>query len=143
MYFFSSKCLLINFQEFPVENITLANTFKAVVAALKYSSDDEKAKCFVKDFVLVQLIDKDIYELWDLKNPYEYLQSLLKQQGIPELEPRLCNESAANTILANYQVGLYSNKKLLGIGWGESIEIAKDTAAVDAIKRLYKNYVRK
>lgn len=113
------------------------------MAALKHSSGDEKAKCFVKDFLLVQLIDKDIYELWDLKNPYEYLQSLLKQQGISEMEPRLCNESASNTILANYQVGLYSSRKLLGIGWGESIEIAKDTAAIDAIKRLYKDYVRK
>lgn len=69
--------------------------------------------------------------------------SMLEKKGITEIDPRLCNESASNTILANYQVGLYSNKKLLGIGWGESVEIAKETAAIDAIKRLYNAEIEK
>lgn len=131
------------------------------MAALLRSSGEDRAKSFVKDFLFVQLIDKDAFEIWNPQNPYDYLTNILKEKGITEIEPRLCNQSAINTILANYQVGLYSNKKLLGIGelflisfflvvinnyligffyigWGESIEIAKETAALDAIKRLHK-----
>lgn len=59
---------------------------------------------------------KEISDIWEPKEPYEYLTSLLNEKGINDLEPRLCNESASNTILACYQVGIYSNKKLLGIG---------------------------
>ncbi|KAJ8933762.1 hypothetical protein NQ314_013795 [Rhamnusium bicolor] len=134
---------LINFQEFPVSKETLSNTFKAVVAVLKRSKDLNRAQIFVKDFVLSQMNGKDVYELWDPQNPYEYLTTLLNEKGITEIEPRLCNQSAVNTILANFQVGLYSNRKLLGIGWGENIKIAKETAALDAIQRIYKDYVPK
>lgn len=110
------KNFLFYFQEFPVEDATLANTFKSVVAALLRSSDENRTKLFIKDILFVQLVDKDVYEVWDPQNPYEHLSTVLKERGITEIEPRLCNQSATNTILANYQVGLYSNKKLLGIG---------------------------
>ncbi|KAJ8921129.1 hypothetical protein NQ315_013599 [Exocentrus adspersus] len=134
---------LVLTNEFPVVNETLSNTFKAVVAALKQSQNLERAELFVKDFLLSQMNGKDVYEIWDPKNPYEYLMKLLNDKGISEVEPRLCNQSAVNTILANYQIGLYSNKKLLGIGWGENVEVAKETAAIDAIQRLFRNYVPK
>ncbi|XP_028141884.1 39S ribosomal protein L44, mitochondrial [Diabrotica virgifera virgifera] len=124
-------------EEFPVSKNTLSNTFKAVVAALKRSQDVARAENFVKDLVLTQLNGKDVYEIWDPKEPYEYLTKLLKERGITAIEPRLCNESASNTILACFQVGLYSNKKLLGLGWGENIKTAKETAALNAIQRLY------
>ncbi|KAF2882792.1 hypothetical protein ILUMI_23304 [Ignelater luminosus] len=127
---------LILSADFPVEKSTLSNTFKAVVAALRQSTDEKRATAFINDFLICQLNGKDIFDVWDLSNPYEYLLRVLKEKGYSEVEPRLCNQSAANTVLANYQVGLYSNKKLLGIGWGESIEIAKDTAALDAIQKL-------
>ncbi|XP_044261320.1 39S ribosomal protein L44, mitochondrial [Tribolium madens] len=122
--------------EFPVENETLADTLKAVVAALKESQNQERAHLFIKDFLLSQLTGKEIYDIWTPDSPLAYLTSLLSKKGVTEIEPRLCNKSATNTILANYQVGLYNNKKLLGIGWGESVEIAKDTAALNAIQRL-------
>jgi large subunit ribosomal protein L44 len=123
--------------EFPVEKTTLADTFKAVVAALKVSQDLSRAQLLLKDFLLCQLNGKEIYDVWNPDSPLDYLTRLLKQRGVKEVEPRLCNQSATSTILANYQVGLYNDKKLLGIGWGESVEIAKDTAALDAIHRIY------
>ncbi|KAK5638020.1 hypothetical protein RI129_012315 [Pyrocoelia pectoralis] len=119
--------------EFPAEEETLANTFKAIVGALNRSTSEDRAHVFVSDFLICQLNGKDIYEVWDPKNPYDILKQLVGR----EIEPRLCNESASNTILANYQVGLYDNRQLLGIGWGESVEIAKETAAMHAIKKLY------
>lgn len=87
----------------------------AVVAALE-SSGEDRAKKFVDDFLICQLSGKDVYEIWDPKNPYGHLLSLLEKNGITAVEPRLCNESASNTILATFQVGLYNDKKLLGIG---------------------------
>lgn len=87
-----------------------------MVAALKQSTDEKRTRTFVNDFLICQLNGKDIFDIWDLNNPYEYLLQILKEKGYSEIEPRLCNQSATNTILANYQVGLYSNKKLLGIG---------------------------
>ncbi|XP_018562151.1 39S ribosomal protein L44, mitochondrial [Anoplophora glabripennis] len=134
---------LILTNEFPVAKETLSNTFKAVVAALKHSQDLNRAETFVKDIVLSQMNGKDVYEIWDPQNPYEYLTNLLGERGITAIEPRLCNQSAVNTILANFQVGLYSNKELLGIGWGENVQIARETAALDAIQRIFSNYVPK
>lgn len=43
------------FQEYPVDNYTLANTFKAIVGALLRSSGEERAAHFVRDFVITQL----------------------------------------------------------------------------------------
>ncbi|XP_044763073.1 39S ribosomal protein L44, mitochondrial [Coccinella septempunctata] len=128
---------LIFTSEFPVEEATLADTFKAIIAALELSDNLERSQKFIKDFLLVQLNGKTVFDIWEPENPVDYLNNLLKKQGVGEFEARLCNESASNTILANYQVGLYSNdKKLLGIGWGENVDIAKNTAALDAIRRL-------
>lgn len=147
-----------------MEETTLADSFKSIVAALLRSSGEERTKIFVKDILFAQLVDKDVFEVWDPQNPYQHLTSVLRERGITAIEPRLCNQSAANTILANYQVGLYTDdKKLLGIGeslfvhhvercekdveffsgWGENVETAKETAAVDALKRLYKDYAQK
>ncbi|KAF7268063.1 hypothetical protein GWI33_018761 [Rhynchophorus ferrugineus] len=130
---------LVKSVEYPPETKTLADAFKAIVAALESSSGLERAQLFVKDFVIVQMNGKDVYDIWTPERPFDYLMKLLEEKGIKEVEPRLCNQSAVNTILANYQVGLYNkaDKKLLGIGWGESVKIAKDTAALDAIQKIY------
>ncbi|KAK9874267.1 hypothetical protein WA026_002620 [Henosepilachna vigintioctopunctata] len=124
-------------EELPVKELTLANTLRAVVAALRLSEDLERSHLFVRDFLLTQLNGKTIFDIWEPENPIEYLNDLLKVKGLAGFEARLCNQSASNTILANYQVGLYSNKTLLGIGWGENVETAKNTAALDAISRIY------
>lgn len=82
------------------------------MAALCQSRDLSACQLFVKDFLISQLNGKEIFDIWNPRDPYEYLIKLLKT----DLEPRLCNQSATNTILANYQVGLYDKQKLMGIG---------------------------
>ncbi|XP_060532919.1 large ribosomal subunit protein mL44 [Cylas formicarius] len=134
---------LILAKEYPPENQTMSDTFKAVVAALKQSQSLERANFFVNDFLLSQMNGKDLFDIWSPENPFDYLLNILQGKGIKEVEPRLCNQSATNTILANYQVGLYSDKKLLGIGWGENIKTAKDMAALDAIQKVYKQHCTK
>ncbi|KAF5290060.1 hypothetical protein FQA39_LY14841 [Lamprigera yunnana] len=121
--------------DFPVETATKANTFKAVVAAL-HRSNVERTNLFINDFLLCHLNGKDMYDVWDLKDPYGILLKLSKQKGIAEIEFRLCNQSATNTILANYQ--RFPHNTNFTTGWGESVDIAKDTAALDAIRKFNK-----
>lgn len=103
-------------QEYPVAEEILSNTFKAVVAALKHSKNQTTAETFVKDFVVSNMHEKEISDIFEPKDPYDYLMTILNDKGIKDVEPRICNEAAPNTILACFQVGIYSNKKLLGIG---------------------------
>ncbi|KAH1003072.1 hypothetical protein HUJ05_011016 [Dendroctonus ponderosae] len=126
-------------QEYPPEERSLADTFRALVGALALSSPAGRVQRFVDDFLLCQMVGKDVYDIWAPAQPYEYMLRLLQAKGVEQVEPRLCNQSASNTILANFQVGLYDakSKTCLGLGWGENIKTAKETAALDAIQRLH------
>lgn len=103
-------------QDFPVEEVTLATTLKAVVGALAESSGEDRAREFVRDFILTQLAGRDINEFWEIKDPMATLIDILKRDGRSEPEPRLINESGCNTILASYQVAVYSDKQFIGVG---------------------------
>ncbi|ERL88509.1 hypothetical protein D910_05895 [Dendroctonus ponderosae] len=130
---------LIKSLEYPPEERSLADTFRALVGALALSSPAGRVQRFVDDFLLCQMVGKDVYDIWAPAQPYEYMLRLLQAKGVEQVEPRLCNQSASNTILANFQVGLYDakSKTCLGLGWGENIKTAKETAALDAIQRLH------
>ncbi|KAJ9600027.1 hypothetical protein L9F63_009691 [Diploptera punctata] len=123
--------------DFPVEEKTLAVTLKAVVGALAESSSEDRAKEFVRDFVFMHLAGKDVNDLWQVEDPMKTLTDILKREGRGEPEPRLIAESGRNTILAAYQVAVYSDKQFIGIGYGESVSIAVEMAAHDALKRLF------
>lgn len=124
--------------DFPVENSTLANSLKALVAALFESSGDLKAYDFVRDFVCTELNQMDVFEMWNAENPIEILQEICRDQKLGEPEPRLIADSAKNTIFASYQVGVYSNKtkKMLGSGYGENIDVAIEEACKDALREF-------
>lgn len=106
-------------QDFPVEEVTLATTLKAIVGALAESSGENRAREFVRDFVLTQLAGRDVNEFWEVKDPLGTLTDILKRDGRGEPEPRLVNECGRNTILASYQVAVYSDKQFIGIGRSE------------------------
>lgn len=103
-------------QDFPVEEVTLATTLKAIVGALAESSGENRAREFVRDFVLTQLAGRDVNDFWEVKDPMGTLTDILKRDGRGEPEPRLVNECGRNTILASYQVAVYSDKQFIGIG---------------------------
>jgi len=48
----------------------------------------ERADLFVQDFIITQLISKDILELCAVKNPMGLLVDTLQRLGQPEPEPR-------------------------------------------------------
>lgn len=122
--------------EYPVDNFTLANTFKAIVGALLNSSGDERTAHFVRDFVITQLQGKDVNEYWHIEDPWAMLTGLLEKNQTT-VEPRLIGEAGKGTLLACYRVGLYIEKRMISTGFGESIAIAKEMAAREALKKLF------
>lgn len=133
---------LILTPEYPPSNPTLANAFKAVICALEQSSSQDRANLFIRDFVITYLSGKDINELWKIKDAEHVLASILLKEGRSPAEPRLVGEAGKNTILAAFRVGLYSDKELIGMGFGETIPVAKEIAVLDALKRMFQTTER-
>lgn len=123
--------------EYPAPKQVFADVLKAIVGAISKSANQIRAEQFVQDLILVQLIGKDVNELWDVVDPMGQLASILAREGRGEPEPRLLRKTGQNTIMACYEVGIYLNKKLIGRGPGETVEAAQEMAARDAIRRLF------
>ncbi|XP_067851196.1 39S ribosomal protein L44, mitochondrial [Heptranchias perlo] len=128
---------LILSAEFPVPQEVLQKTFFAVVGALLESSGPERASLFIRDFLITQLIGKDLFELWPLVNPMGLLVEELKKRKVSLPEPRLTRQSGAGTVLPVYFVGLYSDKQLIAEGPGETVLSAEEEAARVALRKIY------
>lgn len=128
---------LILCSEYPPEEQTYSQTFLALVGALQSSSGTKRAQTFVRDFVCTQLNQCDLLDRWHIENPEELLKRVCKERQMGEPEPRLIGDSAKNTVLAAYHVGIYSNKKLLGTGFGEDVNTSIKTAALDALQTMF------
>ncbi|RUS81014.1 hypothetical protein EGW08_011219 [Elysia chlorotica] len=129
---------LILSEEIPVMESTLSTAFKAVIGALFNDKGQEQAERFVRDFVLPQLIEEDINQLWHIVNPMGLLKAMLSLSGKGEPEPRLLWKSGINTIMSLYWVGIYSDKEFIAKSPGETVLIAEEMAAREAIKKIMK-----
>ncbi|XP_034556466.1 39S ribosomal protein L44, mitochondrial [Notolabrus celidotus] len=123
--------------ECPVSDDVLYSTFMAVIGALQESSGEERTGFFLRDFLTTQLIGKDLFDMWTVVNPMGQLVEELAKRSIPLPEPRLIRSAGASTVLPLYFVGLYSDKKLLAQGPGETLMAAEDEAARVALRKLY------
>lgn len=123
--------------EYPIAEKTLASSLKAVIGALFESSGDVRTYEFIRDFIVTQLNQADVNEYWKIENPIELLKEICKDKKLGEPEPRLISEVGKNTLLAAYHVGFYSNKKVIGSGYGEDVTVATEEAAKDALKNLF------
>ncbi|XP_041071078.1 39S ribosomal protein L44, mitochondrial [Carcharodon carcharias] len=128
---------LILSAEFPVPQEVLQKTFFAVVGALLESSGPERASLFIRDFLISQLIGKDLFEIWPLVNPMGLLVEELKKRKMSLPESRLTRQSGASTVLPVYFVGLYSDKQLIAEGPGETVLSAEEEAARVALRKIY------
>lgn len=141
-------------QDFPCKPETYVKSFKAIVAALEESSGEEKARIFVQDFLVTQLYGQDVNEIWNPVDPVGILSTILKRENRNEPEFRLIRQAGPNTILASFHVGVYCDKVYLAegnslksrfwtINWplfpgtGESVAIAQEMAARNALKRIF------
>ncbi|XP_051252843.1 39S ribosomal protein L44, mitochondrial [Dicentrarchus labrax] len=123
--------------EFPVPDDVLHSTFMAVIGALQESSGAERMGFFLRDFLITQLIGKDLFDMWTVVNPMGLLVDELTKRNVPLPEPRLIRSAGASTVLPLYFVGLYSDKKLLAQGPGETLIAAEEEAARVALRKLY------
>nr|XP_043888363.1 39S ribosomal protein L44, mitochondrial [Solea senegalensis] len=123
--------------EFPVPDDVLHSTFMAVIGALQESSGAERAGFFLRDFLVTQLLGKDLFDMWTVVNPMGILVEELTKRNVPLPEPRLIRSAGASTVLPLYFVGLYSDKKLLAQGPGETLLAAEEEAARVALRKIY------
>ncbi|TSX85961.1 39S ribosomal protein L44, mitochondrial [Bagarius yarrelli] len=123
--------------EFPVPDDVLQATFFAVIGALEQSSGSDRAGLFIRDFLVTQLIGKDLFDMWKVVNPMGVLVEELRRRGASPPEPRLLQSSGASTVLPLHFVGLYCDKKLLAHGPGETLSAAEDEAARVALRKLF------
>ncbi|XP_018423854.1 PREDICTED: 39S ribosomal protein L44, mitochondrial [Nanorana parkeri] len=123
--------------ECPLSPETLQRTFYGVVGALLQSSDADKAGIFLQDFLIPELIGKDLFDLWSVKDPMSLLVQQLSQRNIPPPEPRLTRQSGASTVLPVYFVGLYCNKQLIAEAPGETVFAAEEEAARVALRKMF------
>ncbi|XP_030633499.1 large ribosomal subunit protein mL44 [Chanos chanos] len=123
--------------EFPVPDDVLHGTFCAVIGALCESSGPERAGLFIRDFLITQLIGKDLFDMWTVVNPMGLLVEELTRRGVALPEPRLIRSAGASTVLPLYFVGLYCDKRLLAEGPGETVLAAEEEAARVALRKLY------
>lgn len=89
---------------------------KALIGALEADRGIKKTENFILDFILTYLADKDLMEIWQIKDASSTLKRILARERLPPAEPRLLRESGRNTLQACYVVGLYVNKQLIGEG---------------------------
>ncbi|XP_051966091.1 39S ribosomal protein L44, mitochondrial-like isoform X2 [Xyrauchen texanus] len=123
--------------EFPVPDDIMQGTFFAVIGALEQSSGSIRAGLFIRDFLVTQLIGKDLFDMWKVVDPMGLLVKELTRKGMALPEPRLIRSAGASTVLPLYFVGLYSDRKLLAQGPGETVLAAEEEAARVALRYLY------
>jgi len=128
---------LVLLEDYPPSAAVLAQVFKAIIGALA-EKDESRAKKLVLDLVAAQLAGKDVNHIWDIKNPMGVLTTVLNNEGRGEPESRLLWRAGPKTILACYHVGIYSDKELVGQSPGETVEIAEEMAARDALRNIFK-----
>jgi len=122
--------------DYPPKREELATSLKAVIGALS-KTDETRAKQLVVDLIASQLHGKDLNELWSVRNPMRELTATLEALGRSAPEPRLLWENAPGSILAYYTVGIYVDKELIGESPGETLELAEEMAARDALRNLH------
>ncbi|XP_074601197.1 mitochondrial ribosomal protein L44 [Brevipalpus obovatus] len=115
----------------------VASSVKALISLLAQNNGDHHCRKFIIDLIMPFLADKDLMHIWNFDNPQIVLNKILSNDHLPSYEPRLLRETGRNTVLSCYVVGLYVDKKFIGSSPGESIEIAEEMAAYDALRRFF------
>lgn len=128
--------------EYPPDEQSLATTLLAIIGALEESSVGnglERSYNFIRDFIVTQLNQVEVNEIWEINEPFEYLKNLLAKENNAELEPRIIGEVSANYILSACRIGIYESvtKRCLGTGYGDTYEQGIQTASIDALYNIF------
>lgn len=134
-------------QSYPPSAEVFVKTLKAIIGARAESAPSgdisslDAAYNFVRDFVCTSLNQLDVNEIWPKleDGPYKLLQEICAEQKIGTPEPRLIGEMGRNTLLATYHIAIYDEKtkKVLGTGFGDSVDHGVDMAAKNALAKIF------
>jgi len=127
---------LVLSEEYPPSASTLAQTLQALIGALAHT-DSARADKFVTDIIATQIAGKDINEIWSLTDPMKTLTNILTSSGLPPPESRLLWQTGPATILSSHMVGVFCDKEIIGQSPGETVEIAEEMAARDALRNIF------
>merc|ERR1719357_823497 len=130
---------LVLSEEYPPSANTLCTSLQALIAALA-TTDKERANMFVTDIIATQIAGKDINEIWSLMDPMGILTKILVGSGLPAPESRLMWQTGPGTILSNHMVGIFCDKEIIGESSGETLDIAEEMAARDALRNIFKTH---
>jgi len=127
---------LILSEEYPPSASSFCYALQALVAALA-KTDKERALVFVTDIIGGQIAGKDINEIWTIVDPMGILTKIILGSGLPAPESRLMWQTGPGTIFSNHMVGIFCNKEIIGESSGETLEIAEEMAARDALRNIF------
>ena len=111
----------------------LGNTFEAVLGAIYLDQGLENAKGFVHKFLLPEL--EEIIANQEYKDPKSELQELTQEKVNVTPHYDVLDEKGPDHNKW-FQVGVFINKKRIGIGEGKSKQRAEQEAAKAAIEKL-------
>jgi len=114
-----------------VEPPLMVDTLLAILASVENPAE------LCKRYILIELSGKDVFDVWHPLEVSHMLNSILQGQNLPAYEPRLIADAGRNTLEAVFYVAVYSDKKFLGKGAGETQAAAIDMAVRDALKRQF------
>ncbi|XP_078481767.1 large ribosomal subunit protein mL44 [Ciona intestinalis] len=116
----------------------LAESLVASIEAINLSEGPVAAAKFILNFLVPQLVGKDIIDdIWKPSNPMALLTESFKMSGKPAPEARLIQQCGVNTVTPIYYVGLFSGKDLIAKSGAESVVLAETDAAKLALKHIY------
>ncbi|CEF65802.1 39S ribosomal protein L44, mitochondrial [Strongyloides ratti] len=125
---------LIRTKTFPVSTPLLADSILAIIGVLP----SEHAIELIKNTIIPNILSIPIDNVYPLAHPLPVLEALLKsQRNVSVVEARLLRKTGALSAMPCYVVGIYGDKKLYGQMPGESIDIATDLAATEALLKLW------
>ncbi|KAI1490580.1 54S ribosomal protein L3 [Biscogniauxia mediterranea] len=118
-----------------VKQTAHANFVRALIGAVWLHSGREAAKAFVKAHILSRQLD--LSNLFEFKIPTRDLARLCARENFESPVARLLSETGRLSRTPVFVVGIYSGRDKLGEGFGPSLDSARISAAIHALKAWY------
>ncbi|KAK4126217.1 ribonuclease III [Parathielavia appendiculata] len=112
-----------------------ANCARAVVGAIYAHAGREPAKAFIRSHILSRTLD--LSALFSFKKPTRELALLCAREDFEFPIARLLSETGRLSRTPVFVVGIFSGKDKLGEAAGPSLEVARNKAAMNALKSWY------
>ncbi|KAI0435288.1 ribonuclease III [Xylaria sp. FL1042] len=112
-----------------------ANFVRAVIGAIYLNCGSEAAKTFIKSHMLSRQLD--LSNLFDFRLPQLELIRLCNRENFDQPVARLLSETGRASRSPVFVVGIYSGYDMLGEAPGPSLEAAKISACINALKSWY------